>query len=99
TTGWVDDVLTDYAIEYIKQNQDKPFSVVVGYKACHGPTSPPERAKDRFANARARGVPNLGMRAIYRGDDDTPRAKKMAAAANSGDGVNINLNYFRCISA
>src|SRR5947208_366627 len=29
STGWVDDVLTDYAADYIKQNKDKPFSVVV----------------------------------------------------------------------
>jgi arylsulfatase A-like enzyme len=98
STGWVDDVLTDYAIDYIKQNKDKPFSVVVGYKACHGPTSPPERAKDRFAGEKARSVPNMGVRAVYRTGDEAPRGKKKAAA-DSADGVNINLNYFRCISA
>ncbi|MSU59402.1 MAG: DUF4976 domain-containing protein [Pedosphaera sp.] len=99
TTGWVDDVSTDYAIEFMKQNKDKPFSVVVGFKACHGPNTPPERAKDRFADAKARAVPNLGVRAIYRSDEETPKAKKKSAAANSSDEVNINLNYFRCISA
>jgi arylsulfatase A-like enzyme len=98
TTGWVDDVLTDYAIEYLKQNRDQPFSVVVGFKACHGPTDPPERAKERFAGNKSRGVPNMGVRAIYRGEEGAPSARKMAAA-ESADGVNINLNYFRCISA
>jgi arylsulfatase A-like enzyme len=98
TTGWVDDNSTDYAIEFMKQNRDKPFSVVVGFKACHGPNDPPERAKERFAGSKARAVPNLSVRAIYRGDENTPNARKMAAA-ESGDGVNINLNYFRCISA
>jgi arylsulfatase A-like enzyme len=96
--GWVDDILTDYAIDYMKQNRDKPFSVVVGYKACHGPTDPPERARERFAGSKARGVPNMGVRAIYRGEEGAPNARKMAAA-ESADGVNINLNYFRCISA
>ena len=97
STGWVDDVLTDYAIDYIKKNKDKPFSVVVGYKACHGPTSPPERAKDRFAGEKARAVPNMGVRAIYRTDEESPKGKKKAQDADGG--VNINLNYFRCISA
>ena len=98
TTGWVDDVSTDYAIDFMKKNRDNPFSVVVGFKACHGPTTPPERAKDRFANMKARSVPNLGARAIYRTEEETPKEKKKAAAS-SGDEVNINLNYFRCISA
>jgi arylsulfatase A-like enzyme len=97
TTGWVDDVLTDYAIEFMKQNREKPFSVVVGFKACHGPTDPPERARERFAGAKSRPVPNMGVRAIYRGDEDTPNARKMAS--NSTNGANINLNYMRCISA
>jgi len=99
TTGWVDDVSTDYAIEFMKQNKDKPFSVVVGFKACHGPNTPPERAKDRFADAKARGVPNLSVRAIYRDETDTPKAKKKAAAATEGGEVSMNLNYLRCISA
>jgi arylsulfatase A-like enzyme len=76
TTGWVDDVSTDYAIEFIKQHRAQPFSVVVGFKACHGPFEPPERAKTRFADARARTVPNLSVRAIYRENDEAPAGKK-----------------------
>ena len=97
TSGWVDDVSTDYAIAFIKQHREAPFSVVVGYKACHGPTDPPERARDRFAGARARPVPNLEARAIYRSDAEAPKRK--ANAASRPDGSNINLNYFRCVSA
>src|SRR5688500_193547 len=66
TTGWVDDVSTDYAIDFMKQHRAKPFSIILGFKACHGPFDPPERAKKRFADARARPVPNLNVRAIYR---------------------------------
>ena len=33
TKGWVDDVSTDFAIAFIKQNQAKPFSLVVGFKS------------------------------------------------------------------
>jgi arylsulfatase A-like enzyme len=95
TTGWVDDVTTDMAIEFIKQHRDQPFSVVLGLKACHGPCDPPERAKDRFAGAKARPVPNLNARPIYRGSDEL----RQLAQPDADGKVNINLNYFRCVSA
>lgn len=100
TQGWVDDVSTDFAIEFIKQHREKPFSVVVGFKACHGPFDPPERAKDRFADAKARPVPNLNQRAIYRSADqaENQKAKATETAANPNR-ANLNLGYFRCISA
>jgi arylsulfatase A-like enzyme len=96
TTGWVDDVSTDYAIAFMRENRAKPFSIILGFKACHGPFEPPERAKNRFADARARPVPNLNVRAIYRGGDDTPAAGKKDATKGEG---NLNLGYFRCVSA
>ena len=97
TKGWVDDVSTDYAIAFMKQNKDKAFSIVVGFKATHGPTTPAERAIDRFANEKARPAPNLTARPIYRNDEETPKAKKKAAESDGE--VSINLNYFRCLSA
>jgi arylsulfatase A-like enzyme len=99
TTGWVDDVSTEYAINFIKEHKDKPFSMVVGFKACHGPTDPPDRARERFAGQKARTVPNMAVRAIYRETDETPKAAANAEAVKAGKPVDINLNYFRCISA
>jgi arylsulfatase A-like enzyme len=105
TKGWIDDVSTDYTIDFIKQHRDKPFSIVLGFKSCHGPFEPPERAKDRFAGARARAVPNLNLRAVYRDASDTrPVAGALSAVpgteARAGDGTYpVNLGYFRCISA
>ena len=93
TTGWVDDVATDYAIQFIKQHRDQPFSLSLGYKACHGPCEPPERAKDRFPDATARPVPNLGLHAIFRGTPAAPAEKAKAGTTST------NPNYFRCISA
>ena len=37
STGWVDDVTTDFAIEFMRRHARDPFLLVVGYKA---PTSP-----------------------------------------------------------
>ena len=93
TKGWVDDVSTDYAIQFIKEHRDQPFSVVVGYKACHGPCDPPERAKDIFPEATAGAVPNLDVRAIYRDGGNTQAGKAEARATATGP------DYFRCISA
>jgi arylsulfatase A-like enzyme len=99
TSGWVDDVSTDFAIEFMKQHRAKPFCLVVGYKATHGPFEPPERAKDRFADAAARPVPNLNAPAIYRNDRAEPKKQADAAPGTTTRRSNTNLNYFRCISA
>src|SRR5262245_51961926 len=98
-TGWVDDVSTDHAINFLKEHRDKPLYIVVGFNACHGPTDPPDRARERFAGNRARTVPNMAVRPVYHEAEDTPKAKANAEAAKSGKEVDINLNYFRCISA
>ncbi|HZJ15611.1 MAG TPA: sulfatase-like hydrolase/transferase, partial [Chthoniobacteraceae bacterium] len=94
--GWVDDVSTDYAIEFIRKNKAQPWSLVVGYKTAHGPFTPPERAKDRFAGAEARPVPNLDVPAIYLADSAVAKPKKAAGTATKRP---TNLGYFRCISA
>ncbi len=99
TSGWVDDVSTDFAIAFMKQHRNEPFSVVVGYKACHGPCLPPERAKDRFPDAVARPVPNLDVQAIYRNSLSEPNRKAGATSGASAGPAGTNPNYFRCISA
>ncbi|MDO8540623.1 MAG: sulfatase [Opitutaceae bacterium] len=98
STGWVDDVTTDYAIDFMRRHRDAPFSLVLGFKACHLPRQPPERAKDRFAGAKARPVPNIGTRAIY-GDGESAARKAKGKSPAVNDGTSVDLNYFRCISA
>jgi arylsulfatase A-like enzyme len=88
--GWVDDVTTDYGIQFIKENKDGPFLLVVGYKACHGPFDPPERRKNDYAGEQARSTPNFATPAIY---------KKADKPADVPEKVPTNLNYFRCITA
>ncbi len=99
TSGWVDDVSTDYAIEFMKKHRDRPFSLVVGYKACHGPYDLPERAKDRFANAVVRPVPNLDVRAIYQPARDEQKKKEDAASRPAANQRNKGLlDYLRSVS-
>jgi len=92
TQGWVDDVSTDFAIDFIRANKSKPFSLVVGYKATHALFQPPDRTKDLFADSEARPVPNLSSSAIYP-TDLTSNHPHVA-----GDAEKLR-NYFRCLAA
>ncbi len=93
--GWIDDISTDYAVEFIREQvgSAKPWSMVVGFKAPHGPFDPPERAKARFEGEQARIVPNLASPAAYLPD------AKLKPVPEGTLLVPTNLNYFRCVSA
>jgi arylsulfatase A-like enzyme len=61
TLGWVDDVATDYALEFLHRHRSEPFLLVVGYKSPHGPHRPgsvPERARGRHRDVRLEPAPN-----------------------------------------
>jgi arylsulfatase A-like enzyme len=91
TQGWVDDVSTDFALEFMRQNKDQPFSIVLGYKTCHGPFTPPPRTEKDYPTAQALVVPNLGVPAVYKED----RAVKEI----SGNSVPTNMGMFRGLKA
>ncbi len=99
TQGWIDDVSTDYAIGFMRRQKGaaKPWSMVVGFKAPHGPFTPPECARERFAGEQARSVPNLATATPYLEGAKPKRAPEPAAAG--GAAVPVNLDYFRCVSA
>jgi arylsulfatase A-like enzyme len=64
TTGWVDDVAANFAIEWMKQAGKAPFSLVLGFKSPHGPRGGnhlPERLRELYAGKVSRPVPNLGV--------------------------------------
>jgi N-acetylglucosamine-6-sulfatase len=113
TTGYVDDVSTDYALDFIGKNRDKPFAVVVGYKSAHGPFQPPPRLEDKYAGKESRPVPNMDVPAIYagkfsggtkaetkKGGDGKQAKKKMEGAekAKAGDRT-MRQGYFGCLAA
>src|SRR5947199_7876168 len=92
TKGWVDDVAADFAVEFLKKHKGGPFSLVVGFKAPHGPFDPPERLKTRFEGEAPRPPVNAKAVPPYRQAAAAPaRPKPGANAANY-------LGYFRCIA-
>ncbi|WP_395088379.1 sulfatase [Armatimonas sp.] len=88
TKGWIDDVSTDYALQFVKERADIPFFLILGFKTCHGPFSPPPSHANDYANDTARPVANLGLAAAYAPE------RKVNANPNA-----LNRGYFRCISA
>jgi arylsulfatase A-like enzyme len=89
---WTDDRSAAYAIRFLETERakDKPFLLVVGFKAPHGPFDPPKRLADAFVGQTARRVPNLGLPPGFNADLGKPK--------DVGEKVPVNLNYFRCIA-
>jgi arylsulfatase A-like enzyme len=89
TTGWIDDVSTDYAIKFLEeQSAEIPFFLFLGFKSPHGPRGGenlPQRVRDLYANDESRDVPNVGLRAIFQTDETgdarngTRRSERAAA--------------------
>jgi arylsulfatase A-like enzyme len=92
---WTDDRSGDYAVRFLEKERakDRPFLLVVGFKAPHGPFDPPKRLANAFAGETARPVPNLGLRPGFNTD-----VGKKGQPKEPGDKVSVNLNYFRCIA-
>jgi arylsulfatase A-like enzyme len=49
--GWIDDVTTAKAIEWLKRDRKKPFALFLFFKAPHRAWQPPARHKELYADA------------------------------------------------
>jgi arylsulfatase A-like enzyme len=90
THGWIDDITTGYAIQFLdeQRNKDKPFFLWLGFKSPHGPRGGenlPERARGLYAGKESRDVPNLDVPAIFERDKVPPtNAEKRQAKQYEG---------------
>jgi N-acetylglucosamine-6-sulfatase len=75
TTGYVTDILTEYALKFLNRDRSKPFCLILSHKAVHGPSIPADRHKDAFA-------PELLQEPASYGEDlsDKPRWMRELAA-------------------
>lgn len=48
--GWVDDVSTDYAVDFIRRSTDTPFAMYLGFKAPHDKRVAAERHQGTYSN-------------------------------------------------
>ncbi len=92
TKGWVDDVTTDFAINFMRTNKTGPFLLVVGFKSPHDPRSPPERLKNLFAGEACRPAVNKDSPPPYLAASGKP------GVTEAQDKSENRLDYFRCIA-
>ncbi|MFM2171980.1 MAG: hypothetical protein RI957_2209 [Verrucomicrobiota bacterium] len=96
TSGWVDDVSTDMAIGWIKQQVDRPFSLVLGFKSPHnkrGGEALPTRLRQLYEGKSTRETPNCDIAAVYHKPfTDSDRQKGRGLSDNA-----THLDYLRHI--
>jgi arylsulfatase A-like enzyme len=96
TSGWVDDVTTGFAIDWLKENHGagKPFSIVIGFKSPHnkrGGDSLPGRLRDLYAGKTTRRTPNCDLAAAYHKPlTEADKGKERGLSANA-----VHLDYLR----
>lgn len=95
--GYMTDILSDHAAEFIRRPRSKPFAVYLAHKAVHGPFTPADRHKELFANQSIRRQPNAkdtleGKPALQRKVGNLP-------PIGPGTGSNDELirNQLRCL--
>jgi arylsulfatase A-like enzyme len=73
TTGWVDTVTTDFAIDFIRRNRDRPFLAMVGFKSPHDNRQPRPDDRDAYADAKTTVPANANhLPPFSRGRSDKP---------------------------
>jgi arylsulfatase A-like enzyme len=96
TKGWVDDVCMDFAIDWLKQNHEKPFSVIIGFKSPHnkrGAGNLPERLRGLYEGKTTRRTPNCELAAVYHKPlTEADKGRERGLSANS-----VHLDYLRHI--
>ncbi len=99
THGWIDDVSTDYAIKFLKQQtKDKPFFLWLGFKSPHDPRGGenlPERARNLYEGKESRPVPNMSVSAIFKEVQPNPGR----SARRPGGPFDAHRAYMRHITA
>lgn len=91
THGWVDDVTTNHAIEYLRERGDQPFGIVIGYKSPHEPRTPPARRANDYSDIQLTVPASHFSIPPFRPDGYQP----LSFARRMED----RRNYFRCIAA
>ncbi len=77
TRGFVDDVASDFLIDYLREPRDAPFVAFLGFKSAHGPRQPARRSAHLFADADIDPPPNADSPAPF------PRKDEWAALAEA----------------
>ncbi len=50
--GYMTDLLTDYAVKWLRRDRSSPFCMILSHKAVHGPFTPADRHRSAYADAQ-----------------------------------------------
>ena len=91
-TGYITDILSAHAAQFIEKPHTKPFCAYIGHKAIHGPFTPAARHKDLYKTEPLKIASNSA-------DDlkDKPALKEIKPGGGSGD--ELIRNQLRCIAS
>ena len=99
TTGWVDDVSTDFAIEFLKRQEENPFLLIVGFKTPHGPRtkqSLPERLAGLYADVEAKPPVSADEPPPYReADEGRTGRRKRRGRPDLREGMRVYFQLLR----
>jgi N-acetylglucosamine-6-sulfatase len=98
-SGYMTDILTDHAVEFISRSRQKPFCLYLAHKAIHGPFTPAARHKDLYSTEPVQRHPNAadtleGKPAMTRQVDGQPAVKP-----GGGSPDELIRNQLRCLAA
>jgi len=97
--GYITDILTDHAVDFLKKSRTKPFVLYLAHKAVHGPFTPAQRHKNLFSDQTIGRSPNAqdnneGKPALQRKIDGQP-----AVGMGVGSSDELVRNQLRCLTA
>lgn len=76
-TGYMTDLLTRYAVDFVRKPRGKPFSMVLAHKGVHGPFTPADRHRTLYGSDPIRRAANAADTLA-----DKPALRRNANAAN-----------------
>ena len=101
--GYITDILTGHAVEFLRRPHSKPFLLYLGHKAVHGPFTPAERHKDLYSDQPIPRAPNVsdtleGKPMLQRKVDEKPRPAQVQAQLR-GPNDELVRNQLRTLQA
>lgn len=84
--GYMTDLLTGYALDFLERKRDRPFCLYLSHKAIHEPFTPAERHRDLYRGVEVPEPPNyrddLSTKPAWqrrrKGDTEVPPARRVA---------------------
>ncbi len=97
TKGWVDDVATDYSLDFIRENKSKKFALALGFKSAHVPFTPDGEYAKLYPDAQMGPAQNHMNFPIYLGRVHLAKPEHLKPYGNVL--TEDYIDYFRTLTA